>query len=49
MRFTETIEDDSASEYEQVVGKQKKKESMQSILNKRYVTQEEMDALFLGE
>ena len=49
MNFTETLDDDTASEYEQVVGKAKKKESLQTILNKRYVTEEEMDAVFLGE
>ena len=44
----ESFDDEDGLEYKQLVGKNSKKPDM-AILNKRYVTQDEMDELFLGE
>ena len=42
-------DDEDGLEYKQIMSKTKKKASIQAVLNKRYVTEEEMDSVFLGE
>jgi hypothetical protein len=45
----QTEDDDDGLEYKQIMSKAKKKASVQAVLNKRYVTEEELDSVFLGE
>jgi hypothetical protein len=48
MTYTDDTDDDDGLEYSKIANKMQKKRDI-SILNKRYVTEDELDSLFLGE